>query len=149
MFGLLGSLVSYIPGLSKAISGLAKLGLQVYDAHLQAQGAHEDRVSQLAQKEIDLSATEAQLAQQQKALTIGKWTEPEHLLGYILVAWLGKVILWDNVIGSLFGYDPAWLFYTHLLKPTTEVAMERILTFWVGARMGIAGLRTLISGWKL
>lgn len=142
-------IISIVPGLSTLVSSLASFGLQVYDKKLAAQGSHEDRVSQLAAKQIDLAATEASLAQQQKALTIGKWFEPEHLLGYILVLWLAKVILWDNVIGSFTGYSPKWLFYTNPLKGATEDSIMTILQFWVGGRMLISGLRTLVSGWKL
>jgi hypothetical protein len=30
---------------------------------------------------------------------LGKWWEPTQLLGYIMVFYIGKVVLWDKVFG--------------------------------------------------
>jgi hypothetical protein len=49
-------------------------------------------------KELDLQSREAELQTQLRIAQIGKWYEPEHLFGYILVTYFGKCIVWDKVL---------------------------------------------------
>ena len=84
--------------LSPIINGL----LTAQKQRLDAAGSHEARVTELAQKQIELDKREAEVnasvvvAEQGNWLT--RWQRPMFALPFIIFTW--KIVIWDKVFGS-------------------------------------------------
>lgn len=76
-----------------------------YKARLEAGNTTERIAADLAARELAVQKTEIQAQTQLRIAQVGKWYEPEHLFGYIMVLYVGKVIVWDKVF-SLGSTDP-------------------------------------------
>lgn len=71
--------------------------VDAYKAKLEA-GNTEGRIAaDLAARELDVQAREIEAQKQIRIAMIGRWYEPTQLLGYIMVIYVGKVIVWDKV----------------------------------------------------
>jgi hypothetical protein len=87
--------------------------LGAYQKKLDAGVSEKTLASALATKELELQAKEAELNNQLRIASIGKWYEPEHMFAYIMVTYFGKIVLWDKVfsLGStdaLHGDAATW-----------------------------------------
>jgi hypothetical protein len=72
--------------------------VDAYKAKLAA-GNNQDRIAaDLAGRELEVQAKEIEVQNQYKVALIGHWYEPTQLLGYILVIYVGKVVIWDKVL---------------------------------------------------
>lgn len=97
MFAFLAPLLSFLGG--PVINGV----IGAYKAKLDA-GNTEGRIAaDLASRELDVQKREIEVQAQLKTAEIGHWYEPEHLFGYTMVIYFGKVVLWDKVFGSITG----------------------------------------------
>lgn len=76
-----------------------------YKAKLEAGNTAERIAADLAARELAVQQTEIQAQTQLRIAQVGKWYEPEHLFGYIMVLYVGKVIVWDKVL-ALGTTDP-------------------------------------------
>lgn len=132
MWSLLAKLVS-----STLLGPLIQAGLSAYSARLNSTDLHEQKTLELAARELDIQGQEARLNAQEKVLILGRWYAIENLLGYIMVAYYGKAIFFDNVLGSIF--DVQWS--TPALTGATADAAALIMTFWMGTR----GIQTVAS----
>lgn len=75
--------------------------VDAYKAKLEA-GNDADRIAaDLAGRELAVQQKEIEAQTQLRIAMIGRWYEPTQLLGYIMVIYVGKVVLWDKVLGSL------------------------------------------------
>lgn len=79
----------------------AKAAVDAYKAKLTAENSADAHTAELASKELALQQREAELSTQLRIAQIGKWYEPEHLFGYVMVLYFGKVVVWDKVLGAL------------------------------------------------
>lgn len=122
MFAFLAPLLSFLGG--PVISGL----IGAYKARLDA-GNTEGRIAaDLAGRELQVQQREIEVQAQLKTAEIGKWYEPDHLFGYIMVIYFGKVVLWDKVFAS-------WT--NGSTDPITGAGAEwagMIMMFYVGMR---------------
>lgn len=85
--------------LASLIAGPVITGvLDGYKAKLAAGNTADRIAADLAGRELDVQKREIEVQGQLKTAQIGKWYEPEHLMGYIMVTYLGKVIIWDKVL---------------------------------------------------
>lgn len=66
---------------------------------LDAAGSHEARAAELAQRELDVEKREAELQEDYKKAIIGHWYEPANLAAYVFVLYIGKVVVWDTMLG--------------------------------------------------
>jgi len=76
------------------ISGL----VEGYKAKLSAENTTERILADVAQRELEVQAKEVEVQNQYKIALIGNWYEPTNLLGYIMVIYVGKVVVWDKVL---------------------------------------------------
>lgn len=77
---------------------LFRTALDAYKAKLDS-GNTKDRIAaDLAARELELQRREAELGTEYKRALIGKWYEPVQLLGYIMVLYVGKVVVYDKVL---------------------------------------------------
>lgn len=74
-----------------------------YKAKLASGNTTERIAAELAGRELEVQKREAEVNAQYKIAVIGHWYEPVNLLGYIMVLYVGKVIVWDKVMASFTG----------------------------------------------
>lgn len=86
-------------------SQFAKVALQAWQAKLTSENTTDKIAADLAGKEIDLQQREAELQTQYRIATIGKWWEPDHLMGYAVAIYFGTLLVWDNVF-KMGSHDP-------------------------------------------
>ena len=79
--------------------------LDGYRARLDAGNTSERIAADLAARELAVQQAEIAAQAQLRIAQIGRWHEPEHLAAYIFVAYLGKVVVWDSMLG--LGATPA------------------------------------------
>jgi hypothetical protein len=85
------------PVLDKAVDG--------YKAKLAA-GNDKDRIAaELGGRELALQQREAELQTQLRIAQVGKWWEPEKIMGYAVAVYVCKILIWDKVLG-LGSTDP-------------------------------------------
>lgn len=70
-----------------------------YKAKLEAGNTSENIAADLAKRELAVQEVEIQAQTQLRIAEVGKWYEPDHLASYIFVAYIGKVVVWDVMLG--------------------------------------------------
>lgn len=90
-------LASFLGG--PVINGL----IGAYKAKLDSGNTSENIAANLAARELAVQQRESEVNAQYKTALIGKWYEPVQLLGYCMVLYVGKVVVWDKVLASLTG----------------------------------------------
>jgi hypothetical protein len=84
----------------KFLSGplLGKL-VDGYKAKLESGNTSERIAADLAGRELAVQQAEIQAQTQLRIAQIGHWYTPENLAAYIFVAYLGKVVIYDVMLG--------------------------------------------------
>ena len=97
MLGFLGAFLQ--PVLNFFGGPVIKGAVDAYKAKLEA-GNNEDRIAaDLAARELDVQRRETEVQNEYKVALIGRWYEPVNLFGYIMVFYIGKVMVWDAALG--------------------------------------------------
>lgn len=109
--------------------------LQAYQAKLSSDNAVATVKEQLAVQELSLQAREAELQIQYRIATIGKWYEPDHLMGYAVAIYFAKLLVWDKVL--------AWG-VTDPLAGWAALTANLIVVFYFGKR----GFENIIKIWR-
>lgn len=119
-----------------------KLALGAYTEKLKASGEHDNKVVELAAREIELDATEARLNAQAKSEIRDRWYAPENLFAYaIALPYYFTVITLDYIVFPALGIEHV----TGALKGETAQAMAMIMTFWLGKR-ALTSVASIIAG---
>src|SRR5438105_1716550 len=89
----------------------AAAAVKAYTAKLASENSSERIAADLAGRELAVEQREAEINAQRTLLS--PWYSPEHLLGFIMVAFVGKCIVWDSMLGlgstpALHGDVAAW-----------------------------------------
>jgi small basic protein len=92
--GLLG-----FPIIGTIVKAGADALLGGYRAKLDAGNTSERIAADLAQRELDVQKREIEVRGENRRAMIGHWWEPEQLCAYIFVMYLGKVVVWDTMLG--------------------------------------------------
>lgn len=87
------------------LPSLGKTAVEAYQAKLASGNTSERIAADIALRELQVQEREAQVNADYKRALIGQWYEPTQLLGYIMVIYIGKVIVWDKVL-MLGSTDP-------------------------------------------
>lgn len=133
---MLGILVPFLQPVLNFFGGpVIKGAIDAYKAKLDA-GNDKDRIAaELAGRELVVQQRELELQQQYKTSIIGHWYEPPTLMGYIMVLYIGKVIVYDKV------------FSLGVTDPITGDALTwagMIMMFWIGSR-SVVGLVNVLK----
>lgn len=104
-------------------------GIEAYKAKITAENDADARTTELAGKALLLDQREAELRSQERIALIGHWYEPVNLLGYLLVLYIAKVVLFDSMLG--LGETPA-------IKGAVGEWLGMIATFFVGSRGAVS-----------
>lgn len=127
IFSWLASLLSG-PIVSGVIDG--------YKAKLAA-GNDKDRIAaDLAQRELDVQRAELEAQTQYRLATVGKWYDPEKIIGYSVAFIVFKVLVWDICLG--WGSTP---------EPKGWIASvtNLVVMFYFGKR-GVENVAKIVAG---
>ena len=83
------------------LPGIGKTLVDGYKAKLDSTNTRAHIDADLAARELALQQREAELQTELRKAQIGRWYEPEHLFGYVMAIYFGKVVLWDKVLGHI------------------------------------------------
>lgn len=99
--------------------------VDAYKAKLEAGNTEERIAAELAGRELAVQQKELELQTQLRIAQIGKWYEPEKLMGYAVAVYIAKLLIWDKVL-SLGSTDPlvGWI----------EVTANLIVVSYFGKR---------------
>ena len=122
MWALLTPLLSFLGG--PIVNGL----IAAYKAKLDAGNTADNIAANLAARELAVEQRELEVTAQLKTAEIGKWYEPDHLFGYIMVVYFGKIVLWDKVLN--YWTDGS----TDPIKGDAGMWAGMIMVFYVGLR---------------
>lgn len=122
MWAFLTPLLSFLGG--PIVNGL----IAAYKAKLDAGNTADNIAANLAGRELAVQQREIEVQAQLKTAEIGRWYEPDHLFGYIMVVYFSKLVLWDKVLNywTNGSTDP-------ILGAAGQWA-GAIMTFYVGMR---------------
>lgn len=99
--------------------------VDAYKAKLAAGNTTEQIAADLAGKELSLQQAQAQYDDQVRIAEIGKWYEPDHLMGYAVAFYVAKCLVWDAALG-LGTTDP--------VKGLVANTVALIIAFYYGKR---------------
>ena len=122
----MGEVTAILSWLASLLSGpIVNGGIDRYKAKLAA-GNDKDRIAaDLAARELDVQRAEIEAQNALRIAQIGKWYEPEKLMGYAVAIYVAKLLIYDKVLG-LGTTDPlgGWI----------ETTANLIVAFYFGKR---------------
>ncbi len=104
---------------------LLNSALDAYKAKLAAGTSSESLAADLAAKEVSLQQRELELQTQYRIAALGRWYEPDKLMGYTVAVYLAKLLIWDKMFG-MGRTDP--------LVGWVETTANLIVAFYFGKR---------------
>ena len=87
------TIISFLGG--PVIKGL----IDAYQAKLKAGNADNKIAADLAATEIAAQSAEANAILQYRTAELGRWYEPDKLMGYCVAVYFSKLLIWDKVLG--------------------------------------------------
>jgi len=79
--------------------------IEAYQARLKAGNVDAKIAADLAANEIAAQTAENTTLAQIRIAELGRWYEPDKIMGYCVAAYFGKLLIWDKVLG-LGSTDP-------------------------------------------
>ncbi len=73
--------------------------IEAYQAKLKSGNIESKIAADLAAGEIAAQTAETQALTRYRIAEIGHWYEPDKLMGYSVALYLGKLLVWDKVLG--------------------------------------------------
>lgn len=73
--------------------------IEAYREKLKAGNVDNKIASDLAATEIAAQVSETNAIMQYRIAEIGRWYEPDKLMGYFVAVYFGKLLIWDKVLG--------------------------------------------------
>lgn len=132
MLAWLSPILSFLGG--PIVNGL----IGAYKEKLAAGNTSERIAADLADRELQVQQRELEVHAQLKTAEIGKWYEPDHLFGYIMVIYFFTIAVWDSVLQDWTHHS------TPALKGDAGVWAGWIMAFYVGLR-GAQNLARIIK----
>jgi hypothetical protein len=87
------AIISFLGG--PVIKGL----VDAYNAKLKAGNVDNKIAADLAASEIAAQVSETSAISQYRIAEIGRWYEPDKLMGYCVAIYFSKLLVWDKVLG--------------------------------------------------
>ena len=90
----------FLSWLGNLVGGpFATAAVDAYKARLESGNTQERIAADLAGRELAVQQKEVEVQAQLKIAQIGHWYTVENIAGYIVVAYIGKVMIWDAALG--------------------------------------------------
>jgi hypothetical protein len=97
---------AFLTWLASLLTGpLLNKALDAYKAKLSAGNDADKIASDLATRELAVQQRELELQTQYRIASLGRWYEPDKLMGYAVAVYVGKLLIYDKVLG-LGSTDP-------------------------------------------
>lgn len=77
---------------------LVRAALDAYRLKLESKLRPDQIAAELSAKELELQLREMELRNQRWANELGRWWEPDKLMGYCVAIYFAKVVVWDKVL---------------------------------------------------
>lgn len=103
----------------------AKAAVEAYSKKLDSDNSAQKIAADLASRELDLQSKEAELQTQYRIASLGKWYEPDKLMGYCVAIYFAKLLIFDKVLG-MGRTDP--------LTDWSQTTANLIVAFYFGKR---------------
>jgi hypothetical protein len=103
-----------------------------YQAKLAAGTSEQKLAADLAGKELAVQQREMELQSQLRIAQVGRWYEPEKIMGYTVAMFFAKLVVWDTALG--LGTTPA-------LKGWADATATLIVGAYFGKRTVESALR--------
>jgi hypothetical protein len=87
------AILSFLGG--PVIKGL----IDAYNTKLKAGNVDNKIAADLAATEIAAQSAEANAILRYRAAELGRWYEPDKLMGYCVAVYFSKLLIWDKVLG--------------------------------------------------
>lgn len=87
------TIMSFLGG--PVIKGL----IEAYNAKLKAGNADSKIAADLAAAEIAAQSAETNAIERYRTAELGRWYEPDKLMGYCVAVYFSKLLVWDKVLG--------------------------------------------------
>jgi hypothetical protein len=86
--------------LASLITGpLLNKALDAYKAKLSAGNDADKVAADLATRELAVQQREIEVQSEYRIASLGRWYEPDKLMGYAVAVYFGKLLVWDKVLG--------------------------------------------------
>ena len=122
--------MSFIGG--PVIKGL----IDAYQLHLTATTTDKQTAANLAGQEIAAQVSETNAIMQYRIAELGRWYEPDKLMGYFVALYFGKLLVWDKVLGLGITDPLAWW---------ASTTANLVVSFYF-ARRGFENIAKIIKG---
>lgn len=73
--------------------------VDVYKSKIAAGNTTEKIAADLASRELQVQQAEIEADAKLRQAEIGRWYEPDHLMGYATALYYGKLLVWDKMLG--------------------------------------------------
>lgn len=73
--------------------------IEAYGAKLKAENIDSKIAADLAASEIAAQTAETNAVMQYRVAELGRWYEPDKLMGYCVAIYFAKLLVWDKVLG--------------------------------------------------
>lgn len=123
------TIISFIGG--PVIKGL----IDAYQAKLKAGNTSEKIASETAAGEMAVQTAEIKAQADYRIASLGRWYEPDKIMGYAVAIYFGKLLVYDKVLG-LGSTDPLFGF--------AEVTANLIVAFYF-AKRGFENIARIIK----
>lgn len=78
---------------------VVKALIEAYGAKLKAENIDSKIAADLAASEIAAQTAETNAVMQYRVAELGRWYEPDKLMGYCVAIYFAKLLVWDKVLG--------------------------------------------------
>lgn len=112
----------------------AQAAVKAYQAKLASDNSAEKTAADLAARELAVQQREIELQTQYRVAEIGRWYEPDKLMGYCVAAYFAKLLVWDKMLG-LGTTDP--------LAGFASITANLVVSFYF-AKRGIENVARII-----
>lgn len=99
--------------------------LAAYTARLKAGTAQEVLAKDLAVQELQVQQAQQQAQYQLRTAEVGHFWEPEKIAMYVVLLYMGKVVIWDTMLG--WGSTPA-------IKGEVALWLNLVVSYYFGQR---------------
>jgi hypothetical protein len=83
----------------------ARAAVDAYAKKLDSQNSAQRIAADLSARELAVQQREAELQTQYRIASLGRWYEPDKLMGYAVAVYVGKLLIYDKVL-ALGATDP-------------------------------------------
>ena len=97
---------AFFTWLASLLTGpLLNKALDAYKAKLSAGNDADKIAADLATRELAVQQREIEVQSEYRIASLGRWYEPDKLMGYAVAVYVGKLLIYDKVLG-LGSTDP-------------------------------------------